>query len=65
MERTLISDYRQSMERVLQQLNAQNLSTALEIARIPEIIKGFGHVKERNVATARAKWDDLMASWNV
>ncbi len=62
MERALISEYRHSMEQVLQQLNAQNLSTVLELARIPEQIKGFGHVKERNVAAARLKWADLMKS---
>ena len=40
-------------------LTATNLDLAVEIARIPEHIKGFGHVKERNVAAARAKWTKL------
>ena len=30
---------------------------------IPEQIKGFGHVKERNLAAARVQWDQLMAEW--
>jgi indolepyruvate ferredoxin oxidoreductase len=59
-ERELIGQYKQSIEEVLPLLNAGNAATAIEIARIPERIKGFGHVKERNLAAARAKWDGLM-----
>jgi preprotein translocase subunit YajC len=35
----------------------------VEIARIPEDIRGYGHVKERHLKAARAKWDGLMAQW--
>ena len=59
-ERALIGEYRRSIEQVLASLGADNHALALEIARIPEQIKGFGHVKERNLATARAQWDRLM-----
>ena len=44
-------------------LDAANHALALEIARIPEQIKGFGHVKERNLAAARMQWQQLMAQW--
>jgi indolepyruvate ferredoxin oxidoreductase len=60
-ERALIGEYKASIDEVLQLLSASNASTALEIARIPEQIKGFGHVKERNLVTARAKWAVLRA----
>jgi indolepyruvate ferredoxin oxidoreductase len=53
MERALIVDYKASIEVVLQSLTAQNHAVAVEIARIPEMIKGYGHVKERNVKAAR------------
>jgi indolepyruvate ferredoxin oxidoreductase len=58
-ERALIGEYRASVERLLAGLNAGNHSLAVEIARIPEQIKGFGHVKERNLAAARARWAEL------
>jgi indolepyruvate ferredoxin oxidoreductase len=61
MERALIGEYKASMEDVLRLLNADNAGVAVEIARIPEIIKGYGHVKERNVQAARVKWAALMA----
>jgi indolepyruvate ferredoxin oxidoreductase len=35
----------------------------VEIARLPEGIRGFGHVKERNLQTVRTKWQAQMAQW--
>ncbi|MBW8829235.1 MAG: indolepyruvate ferredoxin oxidoreductase family protein [Burkholderiales bacterium] len=63
MERALIVEYRQCVEELLRGLNATNLSLAVEIARIPEDIRGYGHVKERHMATARPKWASLMSQW--
>jgi indolepyruvate ferredoxin oxidoreductase len=63
-ERALIGQYRASIEQVLRSLDAGNHALAVEIARIPEQIKGFGHVKERNLASARAQWDKLMQQWS-
>jgi indolepyruvate ferredoxin oxidoreductase len=60
MERALIADYTRSMEQVLQRLSADNMGIALDIARIPDGIKGFGHVKDKTVAAARVRWDGLM-----
>jgi indolepyruvate ferredoxin oxidoreductase len=59
MERALIDQYRTSIEKLLPALNLNNTSIALEIARIPEQIKGYGHVKERNVAAAQKRWRQL------
>ena len=38
---------------------------AVEIARIPEEIRGYGHVKERHLKAARPNWDGLMAQWRA
>ncbi len=64
MERQLIADYRQTMEQVLGTLNSGNHTLALELARLPEAVKGFGHVKARNVQAARSRWQALLAQWN-
>ncbi|HSN33157.1 MAG TPA: indolepyruvate ferredoxin oxidoreductase family protein, partial [Ideonella sp.] len=64
-ERALISEYRASIEELLRTLDADNLARAVEIARIPEEIRGYGHVKARHLAAARAKWDALMAGWRT
>jgi indolepyruvate ferredoxin oxidoreductase len=62
-ERALVGQYRACIEELLPALAAGNLAQAAEIARLPEEIRGYGHVKERHLAAARAKWDKLMAAW--
>jgi len=62
-ERALIEEYRASIEEVLAGLSAENHATALEIARIPEMIKGYGHVKARHLAAARPQWAALMQAF--
>jgi len=65
VERELIGEYRDSIEEVLRALGPANLALAVEIARIPEMIRGYGHVKARHLAAARPKWDALMAEWRA
>jgi indolepyruvate ferredoxin oxidoreductase len=62
-ERALIGEYRASIEQVLAGLGPANHPLAVEIARIPEQIKGFGHVKARNLAAARVQWAQLLERW--
>ena len=70
-ERALIGDYLASVEELLAGLGAdgapewraQRYRLALDIARVPEQIKGFGHVKERNLRAARLAWDGLLAQF--
>ena len=63
MERQLIADYRATIEELLNGLTLGNHSLAVEIARIPEQIRGYGHVKHAHLAKARAHWGELMARW--
>ncbi len=62
-ERALVAQYRASIEVLVAQLTPANHALAVEIARIPEQIKGFGHVKARHLAAAREKWTALKAQW--
>ena len=64
-ERALIGEYRVSVEEVIAGLTAANHALALEIAALPEQIRGFGHVKARNLAAARTRWGELMARWRA
>jgi indolepyruvate ferredoxin oxidoreductase len=59
-ERALIGEYMAIVERLLTSLNADHHAKAIEIARVPESIKGFGHVKERNLQAARLQWKQLL-----
>jgi len=62
-ERALIGEYRASIDEVLGSLNTANHAAAVEIASLPEQIRGYGHIKDRNLAAARVRWADLMAKW--
>jgi indolepyruvate ferredoxin oxidoreductase len=64
-ERALIGEYTATIDELLATLSATNLPLATEIARIPEDIRGYGHVKERHLAAARPKWAALMNEWRV
>jgi indolepyruvate ferredoxin oxidoreductase len=60
MERAWIERYRQGIEGRLPGLSAETLPQALELARLPEQLRGFGHVKARNEAQLREGWDRLL-----
>ncbi|SEK13140.1 indolepyruvate ferredoxin oxidoreductase [Variovorax sp. OK212] len=62
-ERALISEYRVCIEGLLVDLSSKRLPLAVEIARVPEGIRGFGHVKVRHLAAARVKRSSLLSQW--
>ena len=56
--RELIADYRDTLSAgYCWGLKPANLDLAVEIASVPEDIRGYGHVKERHVAEAKARSD--------
>jgi len=55
-ERTLIQRYRSDIQEILNSLTLNNHALALNFAKVPEQIKGFGHVKERNLSAALVQW---------
>jgi len=62
-ERALIDEYKACVDELLEGLSAERLGAAAEIARIPEEIRGYGHVKARHLTAARAKWARLLQQW--
>ncbi|MFN7056625.1 indolepyruvate ferredoxin oxidoreductase family protein [Hyphomonas sp.] len=63
MERGLRDDYLANMRRIAKELTAANHALAIEIARVPDEIRGFGHVKEAAVEKAKAHEAELWAGW--
>ena len=53
-ERRLIGAYERVIEELLAGLTLDNHQLAVEIARIPEQIRGYGHVKERHLRGRQA-----------
>jgi indolepyruvate ferredoxin oxidoreductase len=62
MERQLIADYRAMIEGLLADPQRAASPAALELASLPETIRGFGHVKEANVAKAKAREKELLSA---
>jgi indolepyruvate ferredoxin oxidoreductase len=65
MERRLIADYARTIERLLPALTAENVALAVEIASVPEQIRGFGHVKHAHLQPALRREAELLARWNA
>jgi len=62
-ERALIADYRARMLQVMEHLTAQNHSLAVELASLPQEVRGFGHVKEASIVRVESRERDLMAKF--
>jgi indolepyruvate ferredoxin oxidoreductase len=63
MERRLIAEYEATVSELLAGLALDNHALAVQIAALPERIRGFGHVKERNRAAAKAEEADLLRAF--
>jgi indolepyruvate ferredoxin oxidoreductase len=63
IERALQAEYETLVAQILAGLRAQRLPLALRLAELPDMIRGFGHVKLASVARARPLLDQLKAQW--
>lgn len=63
-ERQLIRDYEKLVGEVLDHLNEDNHAFAVQLAELPETIRGFGHVKERHVTETRERWNILLEAFH-
>src|SRR5258708_24331086 len=61
MERRLIADYEALIRELATSLNPGNHALAIEIASLPPKIRGFGHIKARNIESAKACEAELLA----
>jgi indolepyruvate ferredoxin oxidoreductase len=64
-ERRLIAEYFATIDTLLATLDHDNHALAVEIASIPEQIRGYGHVKERHLAAAMTRQNDLLTAWRT
>src|SRR6266436_6137909 len=54
-ERKLIEDYLAMIEQRTAALKAEQIPLLARLARLPEMIRGYGHIKEENIGKARAE----------
>ena len=60
-ERALIERYVSSVRSVLPRLDGGTVELAVELASLPERIRGFGHVKEKSLPPVLERWAALEA----
>jgi indolepyruvate ferredoxin oxidoreductase len=63
MERALVTDYEALVKELVAGLTVQKLPLAIELASLPDSMRGYGHIKDNNVKAARIKWNALLARW--
>jgi len=62
-ERRLIADYEALVGLVLSRLTPQNHAQAVELMRLPDMIRGFGHIKMQGAEMAERRQKDLLATF--
>ncbi len=63
MERRLVNHYEALIIEILTRLDHDNHGLAVDIASLPEQIRGFGHVKERHLAQVEAREAELLSAF--
>ena len=65
LERQFTHDYEATLAELIDGLTADNHEIAVEIARLPEGIRGYDHVKERHLEGVREKETELLAAFRL
>jgi indolepyruvate ferredoxin oxidoreductase len=60
-ERRLIGEYETLVDELVAGLTPENHAFAIALARLPERIRGYGHIKDANLAAAKAEEARLIA----
>src|SRR5690606_33721480 len=61
-ERMLIEEYKASIDKALAKLDKDTYPMVLDLATLPEQIRGYGHVKEEHLARVRTRWAEIEAA---
>jgi indolepyruvate ferredoxin oxidoreductase len=63
-ERALIAEYQNCIEALLPELTPDNIDLAVQIASVPEHIRGYGHVKAKHLEESKNKTQKLLEQWH-
>lgn len=64
-ERERVEEYRETIQALLPRLTLRTLPVALELARLPEKTRGFGHVKESRIQQMRGIREALLEAFEA
>jgi indolepyruvate ferredoxin oxidoreductase len=63
LERRLIADYETMIGEISQALTLDNHALALELARLPAQIRGYGHIKDKSIERTKQREATLLATF--
>ena len=63
-ERQLLRRYESLLSKIVNEIDESRLDLALELARLPDGIRGFGPVKKAAIACAQAREAELLGVWS-
>ena len=61
MERQLLVDYQNDLEEIIRFLSPATIAVAIELAQIPEYIRGYGYIKKRHVEKIAIRRQQLLS----
>jgi indolepyruvate ferredoxin oxidoreductase len=64
-ERALVAEFEATLAALAAGLDAKKLGLAVEIARVPDMIRGYGPVKAANIEKAKKRFDGLLRQWHT
>jgi indolepyruvate ferredoxin oxidoreductase len=64
-ERRLIAEYETLLDEIVDRLTSASYAAAVELASLPLEIRGFGHVKEAEIARAKAQEAALLTGFRA
>jgi len=62
-ERQLITDYEDLVKDLSTKLDSDNHGIAVELASVPDLVRGYGHVKTAAIEKAKAKQTELLVAF--
>jgi indolepyruvate ferredoxin oxidoreductase len=62
-ERQMIEDYVKLLDEIVSKLGAANHAAAVQLASVPDEIRGYGHVKEKSIAVAKTLQEQRLQSF--
>lgn len=65
VERKILADYEALIDEIVTRLTPRNHATAVALARVPEKIRGFGHIKARHIDLAQAEEARLLVEFRA
>jgi indolepyruvate ferredoxin oxidoreductase len=63
-DRAILAEYESLMDELCDRLTPENHAVAVELAALPEAIRGYGHIRARHIASAGLRRQELLDQLN-